>query len=400
MPVVDASTLSTADVVALIESEQVSVDAGLELLDADDNVIEDISDDLAPEGSMVERGMYRTLHGTCRLRISRELQWGWQRVRPYLLLASNLSNQDYLLDDGGDRLTDDDGVPLVSGAWVEPTYYRWNLGVFLLDTPERVIGESPQTWDVEGYDKLDVLNTPHGSTYTISAGDPILAAVEALIAGAGEAKVDIDQTEAAATAPGERVFSVIDDWSTLGICNELLSMVGYRALSVDRDGWFRSEPYRSPDELATVWTYSADSSTTSVVEDRTAIEDYYGAANVVFGINDEVDTPVDGAGLYTLTNPADGPTSIAGRGGRVIRRRVQGSYASQDALITAVTAALDAEKRVAGYLELGVSPNPVHGHFDVVRYVDAAVPADGRYVVTDWSLPLDGTDMRLSLRSV
>ena len=75
-------------------------------------------------------------------------------------------------------------------------------------------------------------------------------------------------------------------------------------------------------------------------------------------------------------------------------------YATQAPLESAAQESLDTEKRVADYLTLSVSPNPVHSHFDVVSVVDAQIPVNGRFLVTDWSLPLDGSDMQLSLRGV
>jgi hypothetical protein len=368
------SSLTPAEQVALLEGHHVTYDAGCDLLDSDDVFVDDISADLVAAGSSVGRGIYRTLHGSCRLNLSIELSWGSARLRPYMLVSSD-------------------------GA----TWFRQNLGVFLPSTPERQIGEVPPIWSVECFDKLDILaGTPHGSTFTLAAGAAIIPAVEALITGAGEAKVGIDQSAVAEVAPGEVVLPLSDGLTTLQICNELLDGVGYRALRVDREGWYRSIPYVSPVNLPLVWTYNADSASTTVSESRTSISDYYQAANEIVGINDDPanDIPTDGDGLYTLSNQSDGLTSIDGRGGRTIRRIVRGTYASQEALETAVQRVLDAESRVARLFELSVSPNPVHGHFDVVRFVDSAVPVDGRMLVTDWEMPLDGSDMRLSLRGV
>jgi hypothetical protein len=369
------SSLTPAEQVALLEGHSVHYDAGCDLLDADDGFVEDISGDLVAAGSSVGRGIYRTLHGSCRLNLSRELSWGSARLRPYMLVSA----------DGGTS-----------------TWFRQNLGVYLPSTPEREIGPIPAIWEVSAFDKLDILNTPHGSTYSVASGGGIIAAVESLITGAGEAKVAIDQTAVAVTAPAELVFPLADDATTLQIVNELLDAVGMRALQVDREGWFRSIPYRSPTNLPVVWTYNADSATTTVSESRTSISDYYQAANEIVGINDDPsnDIPTDGDGLYTLSNQSDGLTSIDGRGGRTIRRIVRGTYASQGALETAVLKVLDAESRVARLFELSVSPNPVHGHFDVVSFVDSSVPVSGRMLVTDWEMPLDGSDMRISLRGV
>jgi len=374
MTVVDASELTTAQRLALIEADWLTVDAGLELLDADDNLIEDITDDFIAAGSSVIRGIYNTIHGQARLSIARELQWGWQRLRPYLLLSA-------------------DGV----------TFHRFELGIFLPSTPAREVAESPQVFTVDCMDKLDVLNTPHGA-YSLASGEPVIAAVEALITGAGESKINIDQTAAATVAGSVRSFPISDSLTTLQICNDLLDYVGYRSLYVDRSGTFRSEPYVSPENLPTMWRYDASSDTTTVGESRTITADFYRAANEVQGYNDdpgEVTTiPVEGAGKKTLQNQSNGDTSIDGRGGRTIRRIISGSYSSQAALESAVQRVMDAEMRVNQYVDLLVSPNPVHGHYDVVSYIDPAASVSGRFIVSRWELPLDGSDMRLEMRAV
>jgi len=174
-------------------------------------------------------------------------------------------------------------------------------------------------------------------------------------------------------------------------------------LYCDSEGFFVSEPYRSPTDLPSVWSYSADSDSTTVSQERIQTADFFDAANVVIAINDDPEAatiPVDGNGRFRLPNQSDGPTSIDGRGGREIRRVLRGKYKSQAALEAAAQRSRDANKRVTTYVSLSSSPNPIHGHFDVVNYTDAALSVNGRYLVTDWELPLDGSDMRLSLRGV
>jgi len=357
----------------LIGSSRLFVGAGLELLDSDENLIEDISTDLIANNSSVSRNTLQTLHSSCRLRISRQLLWGSQRLRPFMLLSS-------------------DNV----------VWYRQDLGVFLSSTPRQELGEVPAVWEVFGFDKLDILNQPHGVGFSVAAGDPIIAAVEALIAGTGETKYIINQASAALTAPADKVFPLSTNVTTLFLIDELLSSIGYRTLATDRDGTFRSSPIVSPADLPITWTLDADSSSTSVSNLRSSISDYYGASNRVVGINDDIanDIPVDGAGIAELTNLYDGETSVAERGGRTITKIIRGTYQSQAALVAAVQAALDVEKRVGRFVELMSSPNPVHGHYDVIQYLDSAVPVNARYVLTDWSLPLDGQDMTLNMRAV
>ena len=408
MAVVEGSTLTAAELVALVEADSLTVDAGLELLDADDNLIEDITSDFLADGSTIERGIYRTVHGTARLRVSRELVWGSQRLRPYLLLSSTYPPRDAftptLLTESGEVMLTEGGDPIL-GVETRPaspaTFYRWNLGVFLMSTPERVVQESPPVWDVDCFDKLDVLNTPYGSTYSLAAGENVVEAVEAIIAAAGESKVNIEPSDAVTASV--RVLSIVDNLTTLQVCNDLLDSIGHRSLWVDRDGFYRAEPYVSPTDLPIMWSYSADSATTTVGESRRSSADFYQAANVVVGYNDDPDQdtiPTEGDGIYTLTNQSDGETSVDGRGGRIIRRVISGPYVDQAALATAVERIMDNEKRVAVYADITVGVNPAHGHYDVVNLRDDAVPINGRYLVTNWTLPLDGSDMALTLRGV
>ena len=408
--ILDGSTLSIAERTALLEVVGPHFDAGCDLLDADDVFIEDISPDFVAEGSSVGHGIYRPLHGTARLLVSRELQWGFQRVRPYMLVASAGPARDYLLSDSGEVLLTDDGATYFAGARLPVTWYRFNLGVFLLSTPQRDSASTPPLWSVDCYSKLKVLSTPYGSSYTIAAGANVVEAVEALIVEAGETKVNI--TPSSAVQLSVRSFSLgrsdnddgsAQEWTALGICNALLNSIGYRALTDDEEGFFVSVPYQAPDQLGPMASYSADSPTTTVGEDRTAVADFFDAANVVIGINTDLGQdaiPVPDNGIATRSNAADGPTSIAGRGDTEYRRIISGSFASQDALVTAVESALNDEKRITTRVEIMVSPNPAHGHFDVVNYRDDQLSVNGRFLVTDWDLPLNGGDMRLSLREV
>lgn len=401
--------LTAAQVSSLIEAENLQVSAGLELLDADENLIEDISADLV--GGTVDRGNYRSIHGTCRLRISRELAWGSQRVKPYLVLTGPQQPTTEALTVVGDVLTVG-GEPLTVDIADTTVRARFNLGVFLLSTPERRAGETPATYDVDGYDKLEILAHPHGTTFSAAAGAAYLTLVADLIAAAGESKVLLDQSAAATVLPTARVWPLVrqsdDDGATEGattlqIINALLESVGYRSLWVDQDGFYRSEPYRSPAERGAEWTYSADSATTTVAEDRTASADYFATPNRwVFVRNDPAAAsfPAEGDGIYTVVNQSDGLTSVDARG-RTITRVVPLDASSQASLVKQGDRIVENDKRLDDWLALSVSLNPLHGHFDVVSVTDAQLGLTGaKYVVTDWSLPLDGSDMTLDLKAV
>lgn len=70
--------------------------------------VEDISADLKPDSSTIVRNMANKVHGTCDLSLQRELNWGKDRVRPWVEISAD-----------GETTT------------------RWNMGVYAMVTPTR-----------------------------------------------------------------------------------------------------------------------------------------------------------------------------------------------------------------------------------------------------------------------
>ncbi|MDI1290915.1 MAG: hypothetical protein PSX37_13320, partial [bacterium] len=101
--------LTEAQVLALLTSDEVTITPGLDLLDSTNMFVADLSVDF--DGGSVSRNNFADVHGTCSLVILRELAWGKDRVRPFIVL-----------DDGS-----------VSA--------RFNLGVYVLTTPDSARGD-------------------------------------------------------------------------------------------------------------------------------------------------------------------------------------------------------------------------------------------------------------------
>lgn len=368
--------LSGAALVAVVESAHLQVSCGVELLTEQDVVIDDISADLVPAGSMVERKVGTLLPARCRLRLSRELQWGWQRVRPYLVITN-----------------------MVGGV-----SDRWNMGVFVLSTPARRAAEVPATFDVDGYDKLHVLTAPYGSSFQLPAGTGVLSAVSALLVAAGETRVVIDQSAVAVTLPTARVWPLDQRTTRLGIVNDLLATVGYVPLWSDRDGVVRSGPDVARSTQGAMWAYNADAVGSSTVGvDREASADLFAAPNRWVFIADDPAAgsfPAEGAGMYTVTNLSDGPASVDARR-RTITEVVRLKAATQSALVVQGDQIVAAAKRVAQRLSMKVGPNPAHWDRDVVTVTDAQLGLSGaRFEVLSWRFPLDAGDMDLELQAV
>ena len=358
--------LTPAQVAALLQdAPALGMSGGLELVDRTLTVIEDISGDLA--GGNVERSSYATMHGSCRLKVSRPLDWGAGLVRPYVTLT--------------------DGT--ISA--------RFNLGVYHTTTPSTSFKENPPTFDVEGYDVLYRLNQPVGGGYSIAAGEPYLEKVEDILTGRGYLKYLIDPAAASTVAPASKVWPLTGDAESgggfrwLGIVNDMLGSAGYQGIWSDWDGYLRCEPYHRPVERSPEWYYSDDPLVTMLSAERSLEFDYFDTPNrwVVWRSNmlDEAH-PVEGNGLYVYVNQSTGPTSVAARDGLVITRAEALDAANHGALIALAEQMIDADMQVPQSFTLKTSPNPLHWHFDRMLLSDSASIPYADVMCTRWSLPL------------
>lgn len=357
--------MATSDV---LRSLSLQIDAGLDLLDSDLDLIEDISDSL--ESGVVDRSNYRRIHGTARLRIGRSLNWHSQRLRPKVTLTDTRTGESA----------------------------SWNLGVFLPETPARVAGETPQTFDVECYDLLTVLDDPVGETYRVASGAAYLSTVETIISDLGLTAV-LDQTAASKTLPSARVWEIDGRNTWLRVVNDLLAAVGYRGVWADREGQIRSRPYVAPRNRASIWTYDTGDDETTV-ESISWETDLWQVPNKWVFIRDdpEQDLPASGDGIYTVTNQSDGAASIDQRG-RTVTRIVRLDAADQTSLETQGDQLVDRDKQPLEHVDLTSSPNPKHWHADVVDVTAAEVGLTAaKFAEVSWSLPLDGSAMTHRLR--
>lgn len=356
----ERSHLTAEQVVNLVQdAPSLVISAGLEVIDLNLNMIEDISDDLA--GGQVSRNSYADLHSTCELSITRTLDWGADIVRPY-----------YVMTDG--TLT-----------------ARFNLGAYHINTPAWSASEVPPTYEVIGYDMLLRLQQPVGDAYSISAGANYLEEIEQIITGRGYTKYVIDQARAGTVAPSSRAWAFDETITWLTILNDLLGAIGYAGVWSDWDGRLRCEPYVNPVERSPEWYYSDDPATTMLSTDREYHTDFFEAPNrwVYYRSNAaEEEAPVEGNGIYTYQNDTVGDTSVAARRGLVITRVVGVDVADQAALIARANQGIQADMEVPTLINVRTSPNPLHWHFDRIVVQDSHAMPIGDVQATQWTLPL------------
>ena len=356
-------SLTEAAVVGLIrDAPAVEMAAGLELLDADLHVIDDVTDDFG--GGSVARNGYATLHGTAQLGVARTLDWGRAIVRPYM------------------SMTD------------ATTTARFNLGAYVTSTPKRVIGQSPPMHAVAGYDILHTLATPAGEAYAVDAGVGYLAAVETILTNRGYVGYVIDQSAAASMLPSSRVWPLDQGTTWLNIVNDLLGAVAYQGIWSDWDGRLRVQRYLSPIARAPEWYYDVDPVRSMLDSLRTVERDFFEAPNrwvAVRANNIDGPAPVEGDGIFTYVNQFVGDTSVEARG-RIISKVVPLEAADHAALVAAAQITIDADMRIPTKLSHATFPNPLHWHFDRLVLTDAELGPAADVLSTQWTLPLNGAN--------
>jgi hypothetical protein len=337
-------------------------------LDSSNNPVEDISDYLV--AGEVRRDNYADVHGSVALQVQRKLNWGKDRVRPYMLVDDN-----------------------------NGTSIRFNLGVYTLTTPETAQGEVPVTYDVQGYDLLYLLLNGPGDTYEVTAGTTYISAVQAVVTASGVgATVTLDGSGQSTTLPANMVWALPGEVTWLRIINDLLAAIGYIELYADYDGVLRSEPYVAPDSAGIEWTLDTNDASTNIVgEDRRLTEDVWAAPNWWRFVRNNMTTqPSEGAGIYTVQNINDGPSS-QDQLGRVVRKPVQYlDAADQASLVAQGDRIVQEDRQVERKVTLSIDPLPCMWHRDVFLLADVG-DAPRKYIASRWTLSLVGEAAELVL---
>jgi hypothetical protein len=362
----------TAEQAAILTSPSITVTAGLERLNAALQVVEDISDDL--EAGSVSRSLFATVHGTCEFAVTRELRWGVDLVRPFMVLTDT-----------------------TSGASA-----RWNVGVYCLTTPESVTGETPRTYRVRGYDRLHLLQRQVGADYSVTAGTTYRHALLDVFAAAGLTGVLIDGSAATLTVPVTRSWPLVGrstdpDQTTspvtfLRVINDLLAAINYRSVWADQDGVFRCQQYAEPAARPVEFTFDTDTTTTIVGEERSSTDDVWSLPNrwLFRWQNAPAGTPLADL-TYEVSLPATDPLSAAQRG-LVWTSVVDREAASRAALVAIGDAYATAERRGSRTLEVTTGPLPAVGHADVYLLRDNEL-GELRVQNVSWSFDLSGSEV-------
>jgi hypothetical protein len=328
-----------------------------EHLEADGTWIQDLTTVTA---GTVSQNWLADIKRTCSFTMAERggIDWGKDRIRPSVRLHL---------------------APFGPEDWVE-----YPQGVFLLASPERVVGESRVvSREVTGYDQLlvyaDELFT---FRYAVTAGSNVVNAVRALL-------LDVQVPPSIRSVPYAGALVATKEWepgtSKLAVINELLGMINYDSLAFDEDGVALVQPYRSPAERSPGYEY-ADDHNGLMFPQVTQGLDTYGVANQWVCCVSEPDQPPLLAS-YTNTDPAS-PTSTVRRGRTITDYRTEMEAVDITVLQEKVRRLAFEASQVYESLPFSTGLMPVHSGNDVYRVKLDALAVNATYAEHSWKLTM------------
>lgn len=274
--------------------------------------------------------------------------------------------------------------PFARLAMPDGGFVEWPLGVFVLETPKRVLDDvDVVTREVAAYDLAVVLNDDRTTDrYSIAAGTLYTSAVATI---AGDAGLDVSITPSALTLP------VAAEWppgtTKLRIVNDLLAAINYESVSFDELGRLVARPYQSPAERAVEYTY-ADGAASVRLGGAEQELDLFGVPNRVTLVKSEAD---QGPALVATVTNADplSPTSTVSRG-RTISEYIEDDDAPDLTTLQAKAARrLFEASQIFEAVSFETAAMPMHGNLDVLALNLPGLAVDAPYVEQTWELPLE-----------
>lgn len=346
----------TADEVrAAITGDTALVTWGVDVLDLDGTVIDDVTDDAI--ACVVSRQMYASIHGTVDITLTRALDWSAVRVRPWQAV---------------------DGI-------------RFDLGVFKLQVPES--DATAGTWRVQGYDALTDLQRIIGDSLYFAASSKYLTCMAQVLADSGAtAPVLIDSTAADAAMPDPMCWplNLQAPYSYIRPINDMAAAITYRGIWVDEEGRYRLQRYQAPEERSTEWVFDlSDPRTNIVLPDRTMTRDDWARPTAWRFVRSGLTSPpTEGAGLYTV---GDWDADDADR------RLYAFDAGDQTSLVSQGDRQVQTDTSKTRLIDITTGPLPCLGHFDVVDYSDPRMGIVTRCQGRAWDQDLVARTCKITL---
>lgn len=381
--------LTSAQVMQALErAPAVSIDYGYELLTGSYTAptVTDLSNYLVKDtAAKVQRDNTATVQGSCTFTTEYAHNWGADRIRLYQLWY-------------------------VDGLLPGNAPVRFDLGHFMVTTPEVILGQSIPQYQVTGWDTMYLLQQPVGGSYSAPAGQSFYVAIQNVLTASGVPQFSfVDPVVSTKTIQNDMVWPISSNATWVQIINEMCAACTMRPMFVDYTNILRVIPDVDPTTLPSEYTFVAGDTATGRAKDadwaahttiapgnRSLARDAWNVPNHwIFVQNNLTFEPTNGSGRYEVNNVSDGPTSQTAIGRTITAPVVFLDAAGQADLASQGEQIVRKAKNIAEVVKFDTGPMPLAGHYDILTLTDPTLPAsdDRRLVAQQWTLPLAGGDM-------
>ncbi len=334
-----------------------------DLLDKNDGIIGEL-DQCA--GS-VAHNAFAEIKGTSRFSVKRnitdDINWYSERIQPYMRLK-------------------------MPGGWVE-----WSLGVYLANAPAKQSSGKSNVYEIEGYDKAQVLKEDKIlARTTIAAGTNYVNAIVQTLNSAGIIKTNITPSAAVTVSPVE-----FEPYTPkLEVVNTLLAALNYTSISFDAYGYAVAKPYVEPSDRAVDYEYRTGEYSIIKPGIQRGI-DMFNLPNVFVRYVSNPDRVL--RSTYTLDDAAN-PLSTISRGRHIVDPQEVKDIADQTTLDAYTRRAAIDGSRVFEDFTFATTLMPHHTDMDCLYLYHKDFSSDV-VIETGWSMDLKaGGDMTHNARKV
>ena len=265
---------------------------------------------------------------------------------------------------------------LMPTGWIE-----WPLGVFVLSSPQRTDVGSAIERRVEAYDLNQLLKADRISeALYFPAGTRYVDAVLSVLAGAGQYRAAITQSEKVLRADAEYQVGK----TRLEIINGLLEAINYTPIHPDETGIFSAVPIRDPEISDIEYLYTTEEY--SVIRSGTVEEnDYFETPNVFIGFVSNPDY-LAMVSVWENDDPTS-PLSTVNRN-RVAVEQQLNDIADQAELDAYVRRWAESASIAPHDIVLPTALMPMHGYKNIYQVTHERLGINEIYRETEWHMNL------------
>lgn len=262
---------------------------------------------------------------------------------------------------------------------------EWPLGIFLLESPDRVINSKVKTREIGAYDKTIIIDEYRFTQrHFIAAGTNYIGAIIRILTLAGIQKINIESSSLTLTQNKEFAAGVKGKEAI----TELLNEINYNSISVDEVGNMGSSHYVEPSKRPITQQYSTDkfSILTPDFKEDTGLA---GRPNVFIAIAKNIESETELTASFINDDPLS-PVSTVSRGRQIAGDPYELESIADQATLNNYIRRIAVENS-SGYSKLtfGTALMPTHGSsetlfLNIPTVFDTAV----KFQETSWEMPL------------